>query len=48
LGMRGWIFFHCSSVRYTTRLLTGLTPGESNIHIISENQVLKSCAISRA
>lgn len=31
LGMRGSIFFHCSSVRYTTRLLTGLTSGESNI-----------------
>jgi len=31
LGIRGSIFFHCSSVRYTTRLLTGLTSGE--IHI---------------
>jgi hypothetical protein len=31
LGMRGWIFFHCSSVRYTTRLLTGITSGEVNI-----------------
>jgi hypothetical protein len=31
LGMRGSIFFHCSSVRYTTRLLTGLTSGEMNI-----------------
>ena len=27
-GMRGSIFRHCSSVRYTTRLLTGLTSGE--------------------
>jgi hypothetical protein len=26
--MRGSIFRHCSSVRYTTRLLTGLTSGE--------------------
>jgi hypothetical protein len=47
-GMRGSILFHCSSLRYTTRLLTGLTSGESNIHIISEKQALKSCAISRA
>jgi len=31
LGMRGAIFFHCSSVRYTTRLLTGLTSGEMHI-----------------
>lgn len=31
LGMRGSIFFHCSSVRYTTRLLTGLTSGEMHI-----------------
>ena len=46
-GMRGSIFFHCSSVRYTTRLLTGLTSGELTIHIISEKQALKSCAISR-
>jgi len=30
-GMRGSIFFHCSSVRYTTRLLTGLTSGEMHI-----------------
>ena len=48
LGMRGSIFFHCSSVRYTTRWLTGLTSGELTIHIISEKQALKSCAISRA
>src|SRR5512139_362175 len=47
-GMRGSIFFHCSSVRYTTRLLTGLTSGELTIYIISEKQALKSCAISRA
>ncbi len=31
LGIKGAIFFHCSSVKYTTRLLTGLTSGE--IHI---------------
>jgi hypothetical protein len=31
LGTRGSIFFHCSSVRYTTRLLTGLTSGEMHI-----------------
>lgn len=31
LGIRGSIFFHCSSVRYTTRLLTGLTSGETHI-----------------
>lgn len=31
LGMRGSILFHCSSVRYTTRLLTGLTSGEMHI-----------------
>lgn len=30
-GIRGSIFFHCSSVRYTTRLLTGLTSGEMHI-----------------
>jgi len=30
-GMRGSIFFHCSSVKYTTRLLTGLTSGEMHI-----------------
>jgi len=47
LGMRGSIFFHCSSVRYTTRLLTGLTSGESNIQLLLKEQALKSCAISR-
>jgi len=45
--MRGSIFFHCSSVRYTTRLLTGLTSGELNIPKISEKQTVKSLAISR-
>jgi hypothetical protein len=30
-GMRGSIFRHCSSVKYTTRSLTGLTSGELNI-----------------
>ena len=30
-GIRGSIFFHCSSVRYTTRLLTGFTSGETHI-----------------
>jgi hypothetical protein len=30
-GMRGSIFLHCSSLRYTTRLLTGLTSGEMHI-----------------
>jgi hypothetical protein len=30
-GIRGSIFFHCSSVKYTTRLLTGLTSGEMKI-----------------
>jgi hypothetical protein len=34
LGMRGSIFFHCSSVRYTTRLLTGFTSGEIHIQKI--------------
>lgn len=48
LGMRGSIFFHCPSVRYTTRLLTGLTSGELTIHIIPEKQSLKLHAISRA
>jgi hypothetical protein len=38
---------HCSSVKYTTRSLTGLTSGESNIHIISEKQAFKSLAKSR-
>ena len=47
LGMRGSIFFHCSSVRYTTRLLTGLTSGELNIPKISGKQTVKSLAISR-
>ncbi len=31
LGMRGSIFFHCSSLRYTTRLLTGFTSDETHI-----------------
>jgi hypothetical protein len=46
-GMRGSIFLHCSSVRYTTCLLTGLTSGEVNIQNISEKQTLNSLAISR-
>lgn len=46
-GMRGSIFCHCSSVRYTTRLLTGLTSGELNIPKISGKQTFKSLAISR-
>jgi hypothetical protein len=47
LGIRGSIFLHCSSVRYTTRLLTGLTSGELNIPKIAGKQTLKSIAISR-
>jgi len=47
LGIRGAIFLHWSSVRYTTRLLTGLTSGKLNIPNISEKQTLKSLAISR-
>ena len=48
LGIRGSIFFHCSSVRYTTRLLTGLTSGELNIPKTSGKQTVNSLAISRA
>lgn len=48
LGMRGSIFFHCSSVRYTTRLLTGLTSGELNIPKTLGKQTVNSLAISRA
>ena len=40
-------FRHCSSVKYTTRLLTGLTSGEPNIPKISKQQTLNSLAISR-
>jgi hypothetical protein len=29
LGIRGSIFRHCASVKYTTRLLTGIPSGES-------------------
>jgi hypothetical protein len=47
-GMRGSIFLLCSSVKYTTRSLTGLTSGELYIHKILEEQVLNSLAISRA
>ena len=47
LGIRGSIFRHCASVKYTTRLLTGLTSGESNIHILWEKQAFKSFAIPR-
>lgn len=46
-GIRGSIFFHCSSVRYTTRLLTGLTSGEMHIPKIQGVQGLISFAISR-
>jgi hypothetical protein len=41
-------FRHCSSVKYTTRSLTGLTSGEPNIPKRSEKQTLNSLAISRA
>ena len=47
LGMSGSIFRHCSSVRYTSHFLTGLTSGEVNIPKISEKQTLKSLAMSR-
>lgn len=47
-GMRGSIFLHCSSVRYTTRVLTGLTSGEVNIPKMLEKQTVNSIAISRA
>jgi len=47
-GTRCSIFLHCSSVRNTTRLLTGLTSDESRIHIIPEKRVVRLCAISRA
>ena len=47
-GIRGSIFRHCASVKYTTRSLTGLTSGEPNILKISEKQTLNSLAISRA
>jgi hypothetical protein len=47
-GIRGSIFRHCSSVKYTTRSLTGLTSGEPNIPKLSEKQTLNSLAISRA
>ena len=47
-GMRGSIFFHCSSAKYTTRLLTGFTSGELNISKTLGKQTVKSLAISRA
>jgi hypothetical protein len=47
-GISGSIFRHCSSVKYTTRSLTGLTSGEPNIPKISEKQTFNSLAISRA
>ena len=47
-GMRGSIFLHCSSVRYTTRLLTGFTSGEVNIPKTLGKQTVNSIAISRA
>jgi len=40
LGMRGSIFSHWSSVRYTTRLLTGLTSGETHIPKVLRVQVV--------
>jgi hypothetical protein len=48
LGIRGSIFRHCSSVKYTTRSLTGLTSGKLYIHKIQEEQLFNSLAISRA
>lgn len=48
LGINGSIFFHCSSVRYTTRSFTGLTSGESYIQKTSGEQLLNSLTISRA
>ena len=48
LGMRGLIFAHCSSLRYTTRSLTGLTSGESNIPKTLGKQTVNSLAISCA
>lgn len=47
-GIRGSIFRHCSSVKYTTRLLTGLTSGEVNIPKTLGKQTVNSFAISRA
>jgi len=48
LGIRGSIFSHCSSLKYTTRSLTGLTSGKLYIHKILEEQLFNSLAISRA
>lgn len=48
LGIRGSIFRHCASVKYTTRSLTGLTSGKLYIHKILKEQLLNSHAISRA
>jgi len=48
LGIWRLTLRHCSSVKYTTRSLTGLTSGEPNIPKISEKQTLNSLAISRA
>lgn len=47
-GISGSIFAHCSSVRSTTCLLTGLASGESNIPIFMKKQAFKSFVISRA
>ena len=46
-GINGSIFFHCSSVRYTTLSFTGLTSGEPYIQNILGEQLLNSHAISR-
>jgi len=48
LGIKGSILHHCSSVKYTTRLPTGLTSGELTIPKRSEKQTVKSIAKSRA
>jgi hypothetical protein len=48
LGIKGSIFRHCASVKYTTRSLTGLTSGKLYIHKILEEQLLNLHAISRA
>ena len=41
-GINGSIFFHCSSVRYTTRSFTGLTSGESYIQKVLGEQLVNS------
>jgi len=47
-GISGSIFFHCSSVRYTTRSFTGRTSGEPYIQNMLGEQLLNWHAISRA